>query len=315
MNAAFECTLIVLRSILSPLKRRDNDPTYGPKFGHAGALTLNLKAPGLAAAASALAPGILRIGGTPADGIVYEVRGGECASVPNKPEPTCLPNKGYSCDKCGDKYGCLTFDRWRELLLFANTTGMRLVFGLNGCRGRRSAGSEMDWSNIVDLLNRTVAEGLGPLVTGFELGNELIKGYVTPEQMAKVSLRSDQFRSILNLPTLSYIYTSQNACFHFLIKDIRGGHNLILICLGLYIPAQYHILVVGSCGPNASVPRGRRRNPQHGRVFEPPAQHSAHCCHISSVWFLWSRPGPSPLFPQRVGAGFCAATCVPVSGE
>ena len=135
------------------MARRDNDPTYGPKFGRAGALTVDLNAPGLAAAASALAPGILRIGGTPADGIVYEIRGDECASVPKNPEPTCKPNKGYSCDNCGDKYGCLTFDRWRELLYFANSTGMRLVFGLNGCRGRRSPDADMDWSNIIDLLN------------------------------------------------------------------------------------------------------------------------------------------------------------------
>ena len=168
------------------MARRDNDPTYGPKFGRAGALTVDLTAPGLAAAASALAPGFLRIGGTPADGIVYEIRGDECASVPKNPEPSCTPNKGYSCDKCGDKYGCLTFDRWRELLYFANSTGMRLVFGLNGCRGRRSPDADMDWSNIVDLLNHTVAEGLGPLVAGLELGNELIKGYVHPAQMAKV---------------------------------------------------------------------------------------------------------------------------------
>eukprot|EP01051_Picozoa_sp_SAG22_P008213 SAG22_NODE_613_length_8567_cov_4.215163_4_plen_65_part_00 len=43
------------------------------------------------------------------------------------------------CDKCGDAYGCLKWARWVELLEFANTTGMKIIFGLNGCRGRHGA--------------------------------------------------------------------------------------------------------------------------------------------------------------------------------
>ena len=56
---------------------RNNDPVYGPKFGFGGALTIDLTSPSLRAVAKGLAPGWLRIGGTPADGIVYEVHGGE----------------------------------------------------------------------------------------------------------------------------------------------------------------------------------------------------------------------------------------------
>ena len=73
--------------------------------------------------------------------------------------------------------GCLTWDRWTELLHFANATGMSLIFGLNGCRGRRGPDSPLDFSNIRALLNKTVASGLGDLLHGVELGNELIKGY------------------------------------------------------------------------------------------------------------------------------------------
>jgi hypothetical protein len=43
----------------------------------------------------------------------------------------------------------------------------------------------MDFSNIQALLTKTVATGLGDLLHGVELGNELIKGYVHAGQMAK----------------------------------------------------------------------------------------------------------------------------------
>jgi hypothetical protein len=43
----------------------------------------------------------------------------------------------------------------------------------------------MDFSNIKSLLNKTVSSGLGDLLHGVELGNELIKGYVHPLTMAK----------------------------------------------------------------------------------------------------------------------------------
>ena len=43
---------------------RHNDPIYGKKFGFAGALTIDLEAPGLIAVAKALSPGLLRVGGS-----------------------------------------------------------------------------------------------------------------------------------------------------------------------------------------------------------------------------------------------------------
>ena len=53
--------------------------------------------------------------------------------------------------------------------MFSSThthTRLRLVFGLNGCRGRRSASSAMDFANIRALLNFTVAGGYGPFGDG-----------------------------------------------------------------------------------------------------------------------------------------------------
>ena len=123
---------------------RNNDPVYGPKFGFGGALTIDLKSPSLRAVARGLAPGWLRIGGTPADGIVYEVNGDECKNVhtppftASNPEPTCEPDPANQCCKCGDVYGCLKWTRWTELLEFANATGMNIIFGLNGCHGRHA---------------------------------------------------------------------------------------------------------------------------------------------------------------------------------
>ena len=52
-------------------------------------------------------------------------------------------------------------------------------------RGRHGPDSEMDFSNIKNLLNKTVSSGLGDFLHGVELGNELIKGYVHPLTMAK----------------------------------------------------------------------------------------------------------------------------------
>ena len=145
----------------------DGDSAQGDQ---GGALTIDLASTSLRAVAKGLSPGWLRIGGTPADGIVYEVNGGECANVSVSPEPTCQQNAVNKCDKCGDAYGCLKWQRWVELLRFANETDMRIIFGLNGCRGRSGPDTPLDFSNIHALLNKTVVVGLGNLLHGVELG-------------------------------------------------------------------------------------------------------------------------------------------------
>lgn len=50
---------------------RWDDPFYGPKFMNSSALYIDLTNPLLRSLASALAPAILRIGGSPEDGIVF----------------------------------------------------------------------------------------------------------------------------------------------------------------------------------------------------------------------------------------------------
>merc|ERR1711991_418816 len=53
---------------------KSDDPTWGPKWGNAGFLTLNLSNPNLIALTKAISPAILRIGGTPQDSIIYNMK-------------------------------------------------------------------------------------------------------------------------------------------------------------------------------------------------------------------------------------------------
>jgi hypothetical protein len=70
---------------------RADDPSYGHKWGNSSALLLDLDDPTLVALASSLAPGILRIGGSPEDSIVFDVNG-TCT-----PNGTAAPNPSYAC--------------------------------------------------------------------------------------------------------------------------------------------------------------------------------------------------------------------------
>ena len=79
---------------------------------------------------------------------------------------------------------CLSMRRYTELVGFAKSTGLRLVFGLNAIagRGRGAAGGTDDWreryigqrldlANIRALLLYTAAHHLD--VYAFQLGNEM----------------------------------------------------------------------------------------------------------------------------------------------
>ena len=95
-----------------------------PAWVNMSAILLDLKNPLLVQAATALAPGHLRIGGSEGDVLVYD--------VPTK-NSTCL-SRGVN-----DTLMCLTMDRWKELVGFADQTGVQLVFGLNAMNGRKDA--------------------------------------------------------------------------------------------------------------------------------------------------------------------------------
>jgi heparanase len=151
-------------------------PTTKSKWGGAGALILNLTNPDLLTVASALAGSGLRIGGSPADFLLYDVTPDACSpSNLNKTQQT-QPG-GYFCPIWLQAPGqCLTMQRWGELNAFARTTGLRIILDLNACWGRENATADMDWTLIDGLLAYThdtlYAQNLSA-VHGFEFGNEV----------------------------------------------------------------------------------------------------------------------------------------------
>ena len=61
---------------------RSDDPRFGVKWGNSSAITIDLTDPVLRAAASALAPAILRLGGSPDDSVIFDTDG------------SCIPQSG-----------------------------------------------------------------------------------------------------------------------------------------------------------------------------------------------------------------------------
>ena len=152
--------------------------TLFPKWGNGSYLALDLRNPDLIRYASALAPAILRLGGSPEDSIEYTLDGSGCVpgSGGNGPAP-----EGYYCSQVHPYYyGCLTGARWEELLTFANTTGLSIVLGVNGCSGRMSRDTPMDFSNIKALLAATAASPHRGSLIGLELSNEVFNNTISP---------------------------------------------------------------------------------------------------------------------------------------
>jgi hypothetical protein len=87
---------------------------------------------------TAVGPGLLRMGGSPEDSLVYDADG------------TCVPGSGgkgpgaptgYYCSQVTPYvYDCLTPARWEALLAYVAGTGMKLVLGLNGAYTHDPAG-------------------------------------------------------------------------------------------------------------------------------------------------------------------------------
>ena len=79
---------------------RWDDPTFGEKWGNSSAQEINLSSPALRTLTAALGPGIIRIGGSPDDSIVFDTDG------------TCVPQSGgngpaphYYCSQVGPGAG------------------------------------------------------------------------------------------------------------------------------------------------------------------------------------------------------------------
>ena len=142
-----------------------------PRWGASSFLSLNLTDPSLLAMARAIAPAILRLGGSPEDSIFFDPDGSCVAGSGGRgPAPG-----GYFCSQVSPYvYGCLTAGRWEELLAFAAAAGLRLVLGVNACAGRMSNDSAMDFTNARALLLATAASPHARALYGLELSNEVV---------------------------------------------------------------------------------------------------------------------------------------------
>lgn len=146
--------------------------TEFPRWGPSSFLSLNLSDPNLIAMASALAPAILRLGGSPEDSIFFDADGTTCVAGSGGAGPGL---NGYFCSQVKPYvYGCLTGPRLEELLGFGAATGLRIVLGINGCAGRLTNDTAMDFSNARTLLEATAASAHAHVLVGLELSNEVV---------------------------------------------------------------------------------------------------------------------------------------------
>ena len=153
------------------------DPTYGEKWANAGVLGIDLTSAALRTYAAALAPALLRLGGSPEDSIVFDAAG------------TCTPGGGgqppgpYYCSQVRPYvYGCLSPARWEAVLAFASDVGFKIAFGLNGCFGRTSADTPMDMSNARAIMEATASSPHAAALAYFELSNEVVPQTISAAQ-------------------------------------------------------------------------------------------------------------------------------------
>ena len=154
---------------------------WGPASSPASALLINLDEPDLNTLAAALRGAMLRIGGSPADSLLYETVAVPDACSAANMNATQQPVGTYFCPIWHQVQGqCLTTARWEALLAFAARNGLRLVFDLNACWGRNSSTSDMDWRQIDGLLAATAASMNAQAVFAFEFANEVYDN-IAPE--------------------------------------------------------------------------------------------------------------------------------------
>ena len=154
-----------------------NDPRFGEKWGNSSILTIDLASAALRTYSSALAPAVLRLGGSPEDSIVFDADG------------TCAPGGGagpfapYYCSQVSPYvYGCLTPARWEAILEFADAVGFKIAYGLNGCWGRPNASAPMDFDNARALMEATAASPHATALAYWELSNEVVPNTISAAQ-------------------------------------------------------------------------------------------------------------------------------------
>lgn len=146
-----------------------------PMWDGCGALNSALEDPKLMALARRLNGSLLRMGGSPADFLLYDVFDGACS--PARLNATGQKTRsGYFCPIWDQSRGqCLTMLRWQQINTFALRTGLHILFDLNACWGRENASAPMDMSMISGLFDATalMARASQSAVYGFGFGNEL----------------------------------------------------------------------------------------------------------------------------------------------
>jgi hypothetical protein len=148
---------------------------WSPKaegWGNSSVINADLSYPNLVAAAKGLSPFFLRIGGSQADEIIYNI------PQLNKDNVSSSDDLKIACTNHPQK--CLTAERWDEVLNFANHSGARVVFTVAYVRHTRDDkgnNDQRDWdsNNAKQFLEYTANSRHAKLGTvfGFELGNEV----------------------------------------------------------------------------------------------------------------------------------------------
>lgn len=150
-------------------------PDTKGKWGTCGALNSALEDPQLLTLARRLNGSLLRMGGSPADFLLYDVTPDACSQQNLNRTQQKTPS-GYFCPIWDQVQGqCLTMDRWAVINNFARAAGFHIAFDLNACWGRMNSTSAMDMTLIQGLFDATAkmaAKG-NSAVFAFQFGNEL----------------------------------------------------------------------------------------------------------------------------------------------
>jgi heparanase 1 len=163
----------------------DCAPSQGRScWGNAGALWLPLDHPRIRAAAAALSPGLLRIGGS-LDKFVKYLVGGMTEAECHAPFG---PVKGQVWPGL-----CLNMSRWAAIQSFAREAGLGLVFGLG-----YPDPEVWDSENALALLEYTSRSNLS--LYGVELGEELSPRPGTPAFAHMVAAYSNLRKGVHSLP-------------------------------------------------------------------------------------------------------------------
>mmetsp|Transcript_83952 Transcript_83952/g.168133 ORF Transcript_83952/g.168133 Transcript_83952/m.168133 type:complete len:566 (+) Transcript_83952:65-1762(+) len=171
-----------------PSDKYSTNPDAHYPWRNSSVYTADFTNPTLRSALAALAPINLRVGGSLADQIVFNVSEGVSTE--------CAPPLADTSDIQGYTQGCLPSSRYAELHSLCADTGCGIIFGLNGLYGRLpDPNSEEIWSgpwdpaNAEALLRFTKDSGMDATLVGVELGNEIdgaagISAKLSPDEYA-----------------------------------------------------------------------------------------------------------------------------------